>query len=88
VSAIPMRHTGHAMNHYFFDLVSGDHAQYDYAGRHCAAPEEAYQLAELIALDLENSSNGQCAGWSVQVRDRAGNDLFFVRVREPECIAA
>ena len=53
-----------------------------------AAAEQARELAELIALDLECSDDSDCAGSEVQVRNIGGTCLFSVPVREPERIAA
>jgi hypothetical protein len=76
------------MAKYFFDLVRRDHAQYDYQGRLLPAPEQALQLAELMALDLEMKDDGAWSGWSVAVRSAHGQQYFSVPVREPETIVA
>jgi hypothetical protein len=70
------------MNRYFFDLVSGSRSEYDYKGREFRTPEQARELAELIALDLEIAScDGQWAGWTVDVRNARGNREFCIPVQ-------
>ena len=76
------------MKRFFFDVASKTYVQYDYQGREFAGPEEARELAELIALDLECSNDGDWAGLEVQVRNIGGACLFTVPIREPERIAA
>ena len=46
------------MTKYFFDLVGRDCAQYDYQGRVFSVPEQAFRMAELMALDLEMNGDG------------------------------
>jgi hypothetical protein len=76
------------MNRYFFDVVLKSHSQYDYRGREFSSVEKAAQLAELIALDLEISPQGEWAGSTVTVRDQCGRQLFSREVGKPEVIAA
>ena len=37
---------------YFFDFVGHERSELDYTGRILRTPEEAYDAAELMALDL------------------------------------
>ena len=37
---------------YFFDFVGHERSELDYTGRILPTPEEAYDAAELMALDL------------------------------------
>ena len=76
------------MKRYFFDVVGKCRSEYDYRGREFPSPEKAFQLAELIALDLEISPQGEWAGYTVNVRDSYGRQFFSTRVREPELAAA
>ncbi len=76
------------MNKYFFDLVGNDHAEYDYKGRVFSAPEKAFALAELMALDLEVHGTGEWSGWSIKVHNAHGQHYFSVPVRESELLAA
>jgi len=76
------------MKRFFFDVQSKSHIAYDYQGRDLAGPEQARELAELIALDLECSDNGEWAGIAVQVRNILGTCLFSIPVRQPERVAA
>jgi hypothetical protein len=76
------------MKKYFFDLVGQDRAEYDFRGRDFSAPEKAFQLAELMALDLEIKGEGEWSGWCIDVRNAHGQQYFWVPVREPEMKAA
>jgi uncharacterized protein DUF6894 len=76
------------MKKYFFDLVGRDHCEYDYRGRVFSAPEKAFRLAELMALDLEMKGEGEWCGWSINVRNAHGRQYFSVPVREPDMMAA
>ena len=76
------------MSRYFFDVVLKSHSEYDYRGRELPSAEKAAQLAELIALDLEISPQGEWAGSTVSVRDPSGRELYAREVRAPEAAAA
>ena len=76
------------MNRYFFDVVLNSHSEYDYRGREFSTVEKAAQLAELIALDLEISPQGEWAGSTISVRDQHGRQLFERKVGESETAAA
>ena len=76
------------MKRFFFDVSSKSHIQYDYRGREFAQPEQARELAELIALDFECSDDGEWAGMEVQVRNISGTCLFSIPVRAPSALAA
>jgi Domain of unknown function (DUF6894) len=62
----------------FFDIQHQDSRCYDYHGGDFGRPEEATEMAELIAVDLGCSENEECAGAQVQVRNVAGETLFSV----------
>jgi hypothetical protein len=76
------------MKRFFFDVSFNTHVHYDYQGRDFAQPEQARELAELIALDLECSSDSDTPGTEVQVRNIAGACLFSVPIRQPDLLAA
>jgi len=76
------------MSKYFFDRVSQGRAEYDYHGRAFPTPENARELAELIALDLEIETDGRWSGWSIDVRNTYGERFFMIPVREPEFACA
>jgi hypothetical protein len=76
------------MKRYFFDLAIKSYVQYDYQGRDLERPEQAREMAELIALDIECTEGDELAGAEVQVRNIGGQKLFAVPVRMPELIAA
>jgi hypothetical protein len=76
------------MTRYFFDVANKSHVHYDYRGRMFERPEQARELAELIALDVECIDGDEMARAEVQVRNVSGVRLFSVPIREPERIAA
>jgi hypothetical protein len=76
------------MKRFFFDVSQNSRIQYDFQGRDFAQLEQAQELAELIALDLECSDDGEWAGSEVQVRNIGGTCLFSVPIRAIEAVAA
>ncbi len=51
--------------------------------------ERAFQLAELIALELSAESDARWSGWTVEVRDVRGQRLFATPVGgEPQSFPA
>jgi hypothetical protein len=75
------------MCRYFFDLVGEERSEYDYRGRDLPSPESAYDLAELIAVDLAVEEQEPWCGWAVKVRNTQGREVFSVPV-QPGCLAA
>ena len=75
------------MKRFFFDVSYKTHVQYDYQGRDFAQPEQARELAELIALDLE-CSESDTPGSEVQGRNVGGTFRFSVPSRQADSIAA
>lgn len=75
------------MERYFFDVVGQQHSEYDYRGQVFPTREKAYQLAELIALDIAVKDEDRSAGFTINVRKADGCDLFSVPVQS-SCIAA
>ena len=76
------------MTRYFFDVANKSYVQYDYRGREFEKPEQARELAELIALDVECTDGDDVARGEVQVCNVSGVRLFAIPIREPELIAA
>jgi hypothetical protein len=76
------------MKKYFFDVVSEKGPEYDFRGHDFAEPQKAFQLAQLLALDLEVGGDDEFSGGMVAVRNADGHKLYSVRIREPELIAA
>ena len=76
------------MKKYFFDRVGRACSEYDFRGREFAEPHKAYQLAQLLALDLEVGGGEEFSGGSISVRNADGHKLFSVQIREAELIAA
>ncbi len=64
----------------FFDVVKQQTPTYDFHGSDFRRPEDAAQMAELIASDLGCSENNDWVGWQVKVRNVAGETLFAVPV--------
>jgi uncharacterized protein DUF6894 len=76
------------MRRYFFDFVGQKRCAYDYNGRDLPTPENAYDLAELIALDLGIEEDDEWTGWSVNVRNAEGREFFSVPVQSSYLAAA
>jgi hypothetical protein len=76
------------MKRYFFDVISQSGSEYDYRGREFPTPEQAFQMAELMALDLQLCPKGDWAASSINVRDSYGTEFFSTRVHPPELAAA
>jgi len=75
------------MHSYFFDIVTSTSVQHDFHGRSLAGPDDARELAEMIALDRE-CSDGAWVATDVVVRDVRGVHLCSVSVRDPDLIAS
>ena len=71
------------MNVYFFDRISRERSEYDFNGKALPSPEAARQLAELIAMDLGVSEEGNWSSWAISVRDVFGKQIFSVPVYQP-----
>jgi hypothetical protein len=68
------------MKRYFFDIVTRDRSELDYKGRVCSTMKEAYDAAELIALDLEVRFEDEMIGSAVTVSSVEGRKLFSIPV--------
>ena len=68
------------MTRYFFDLVNPQRSEYDFRGGEFPTPDRAFQLAELIALDLAIEPESKWSGWSIEVCNALGQSLFSVPV--------
>ena len=64
----------------FFDIFKQQAPSYDFHGHNFGTPEDAAQMAELIAADLGCSEDKNWIGSQVKVRDTAGETLFAVPV--------
>ena len=60
----------------FFDLLKQESPSYDFHGHDVGKPDDAAQIAELIAADLGWSESSEWVGSQVVVRDTAGKLLF------------
>ncbi|HEX4555840.1 MAG TPA: hypothetical protein VH249_17750 [Xanthobacteraceae bacterium] len=75
------------MQTYFFDLVGQSRSEYDYRGRKFSDQRQAFQLAQLIAHDLEVDGADEMAGWSVNVRSIDGQKIFEIPIRDSDLVA-
>ena len=64
----------------FFDVLQQQMASYDFRGQSFCRPEDAAQIAELIAVDLGCSENNDWVDSHVHVRNVEGETLFAVPV--------
>jgi uncharacterized protein DUF6894 len=76
------------MKKYFFDRVGERCSEYDFRGHEFAEPQKAFQLAQLLAIDLEVGGADEFCGGSINVHNDAGHKLFTVPIRELDLIAA
>jgi hypothetical protein len=76
------------MNKYYFDLVGQHRSEYDYRGSVFSQPENAFRMAELMALDLGINPDGAWSGWAVKVRNAQGKQFFSVPVEALDPMAA
>ncbi len=76
------------MKKYFFDLVSPQRKEFDFRGCEFSNPETAFQQAELLALDLCIEPESKWLGWTVEVRNTYGLQLFAMPVPDSELVAA
>ncbi len=75
------------MKKYFFDVVGGSYLEYDFHGRDFAEEQKAFQLAHLLALDMEVGYADEYSGGTIDVRNAAGHQLFSVPIPEPDAAA-
>jgi hypothetical protein len=64
----------------FFDIFGQNARDYDFHGGDFNTPEDAAQIAQLIAVDLGCSETTDWIGSHVQVSNMAGQALFSVPV--------
>ena len=75
-------HLGADTMQLFFDLLKEEIPSYDFHGHHVRNPDDALQIAELIAADLGWSETSEWIGSQVVVRNTAGKILFAVPIVE------
>jgi hypothetical protein len=68
------------MKRYFFDVIKRDRSELDYTGRLFSTMQEAYDTAELMALDLEVKYEDEMIGSAVTVSSAEGRRLFSIPV--------
>jgi hypothetical protein len=64
----------------FFDVLNEQSQSYDFHGHYFSSPEDAAQMAHLIATDLGCSETADWVGSQLHVRDAAGETLFSVPI--------
>jgi len=70
------------MKRYFFDVVGNNRSELDYVGRMLPTAEEAYDAAEMIALDLAVKRADELLESEVTVSDIHGRKHFSIPVKE------
>jgi hypothetical protein len=76
------------MERYFFDVVGNEGPALDYTGRTLETADEAYNAAELMALDLAVKHGDEVIGSKVTVSNTYGRKLFSIPVKESYLAAA
>jgi hypothetical protein len=69
------------MKRYFFDVVANEGSALDYTGRILRTADEAYSVAEIMALDLAVKRSDEVIGAKVTVSD-AYERLFSIPIKE------
>jgi hypothetical protein len=69
-----------AVTKYRLALINPQHSECDIRVGEFPGAETAFQLAELIALDLGIELDNKWCGWTVEVRSAQGRKLFAVPV--------
>jgi hypothetical protein len=67
------------MHAYFFDIVTTSQVQHDFQGRKLKGPNDACELAQMMAFDFE--CRDELWATDVVVRDVVGACLFSVPIR-------
>ena len=75
-----------AMTRYFFDVVGRSQSTYDFHGELFSHPQEAYNRGQLLALDLEVSSEEEqeLVGDRVGIRGVDGREVFSIPIGEAD----
>ena len=77
------------MTRYFFDLLGQTRSEYDFTGALFSDAQEAFNWAELLALDLEMAGDEQpLIGSRLGVRRTDGCELFSIPIGEAEMACA
>jgi hypothetical protein len=70
------------MERYFFDVVGNEGPALDYSGRTLRTANEAYNAAELMALDLAVKQGDEVIGSKVTISYTYGRKLFSIPIKE------
>ena len=68
------------MKRFFFDYRGTDQTLLDYSGQEFQTIQSAADFAEAIAFHLMHSLSQNWSGWSVEVRNAAGERCLSLRV--------
>jgi hypothetical protein len=77
---LPATNLGVTVTRYSFALTSPRHSEIHVRVGEFPGAERAFQLAELIALDLGIEADAKWRGWTLEVRSDQGQKLFAVPV--------
>jgi hypothetical protein len=69
-----------AVTKYCFALTNPQHAESHIRVGEFPGAERAFELAEIIALELGIEDGGKWLGWTVEVRSAQGRKLFSIPV--------
>jgi hypothetical protein len=70
------------MDRYFFDVIGNEGPALDYEGRLMNTVDEAYNVAELMALDLSVKQEDAAIGSNVVVRNVHGQTLLSIPITQ------
>jgi hypothetical protein len=79
---------GSPMKRYFFDVMKDDRSELDYMGRLFSTAADAYEAAELMALDLVVKHEDEMIGSAVTVSSAEGVKLYSIPVQASYLTAA
>jgi hypothetical protein len=70
------------MDRYFFDIIGNEGPALDYEGRLMRTVDEAYNAAELMALDLSVKQEDAAIGSHVIVRNVHGKTILSIPISQ------
>jgi hypothetical protein len=73
---------------YFFDVKSKSSVEHDHTGRDLPGPQQAQELAELIATDLSCTRSNELMAMEVQILTSDGVLISSVPVKLTDAVAA
>jgi Domain of unknown function (DUF6894) len=77
------------MTRYFFDVLGRGRSEYDFSGTLFPDPQQAFDWAQLLAIDLEVAGEDQeFIGGRLGVRSIDGRELFSIPIDQTEMACA